>query len=230
MKSKKIEKNKRDQRKERPPLQTPLLTHLLPAFLLPTLLLSPLLRWPGRELPDVSGCQEVHHRLVAYFLGKQLRHLQMSASARCPACGLSHSLLECRLLVFPSAAVAEEMLQQLYCSPSAPPAYVVLMVPKPFSVRFSWGMSALQSIEPCSPWLHACHCEGSLASGFALQPIAVVLGAPLTLPLCSRRRSPFRDLSGSIRGPSVDTLTCCVPSTFPCHICLAVSLFVSRDA
>jgi hypothetical protein len=70
----------------------------------------------GRELPDVSSCQEVHHRLVAFLHGKQLRNLHMSASARFPACGLSHRLPERLLLVFPSAAVAEEMLPRLYCS------------------------------------------------------------------------------------------------------------------
>ena len=46
----------------------------------------------GRELPDVSSRQEVHHRLVALFNGKQLRDLHVSASARFPAHRLSHRL------------------------------------------------------------------------------------------------------------------------------------------
>ena len=32
----------------------------------------------GRELPDFSGRQEVHHRLVALFYGKQLRDLRIA--------------------------------------------------------------------------------------------------------------------------------------------------------
>jgi len=46
----------------------------------------------GRKLPDFSVRQEVHHRLVALFYGKQLRDLHMSASARFPARRLSHRL------------------------------------------------------------------------------------------------------------------------------------------
>jgi hypothetical protein len=154
----------------------------------------------------------------------------MSASARFLACGLSHCLLERHRLLFPSAAVAEEMLPRLYCSPSAPPAYVVLPMPKPLLVRSSRGMPTLQSIESRGQWLHPCHWDGSLASGFALQPITVVLGAPLGRPIRLRRHSSFRDSSGSIRGRSVYTLTYCVPSSFLFLICLAVRLFVSRDA
>jgi hypothetical protein len=67
----------------------------------------------GRKLPDLSGHQEVHHRLVALRYGKKLRHLHVPASARFPACCLSHCLAECLLLVFPSAAVAEEVLPRL---------------------------------------------------------------------------------------------------------------------
>jgi len=46
----------------------------------------------GRKLPDLSGRQEVHHRLVALFYGKKLRDLHVSASARFPARRLSHRL------------------------------------------------------------------------------------------------------------------------------------------
>jgi hypothetical protein len=61
----------------------------------------------GRELPDVSSRQEVHHRLVALLHGKQLRDLHMPASARFPACRLPHSFPERILLLFPPAAEAE---------------------------------------------------------------------------------------------------------------------------
>jgi hypothetical protein len=36
----------------------------------------------GWELPDLSGRQDVHHRLVALFYGKELRDLHVPASAR----------------------------------------------------------------------------------------------------------------------------------------------------
>ena len=52
----------------------------------PPLLLPALLHSLGRELPDGSSCQEVHHRLVAFLRGKQLRNLHVAASARFPAC------------------------------------------------------------------------------------------------------------------------------------------------
>jgi len=38
-----------------------------------------------RELPDFSSRQEVHHRLITLVSAKQLRDLQVSASARFPA-------------------------------------------------------------------------------------------------------------------------------------------------
>jgi len=46
----------------------------------------------GRELPNLSGRQEVHHRLVALFYGKELRDVHVPASARSPARRLSHRL------------------------------------------------------------------------------------------------------------------------------------------
>jgi hypothetical protein len=66
-----------------------------------------------REPPDVSGGQEVLHRLVTFLHGKQLRNLHMSASACCPSGSLPHRFLERFLLVFLLAAVAEEMLLRL---------------------------------------------------------------------------------------------------------------------
>jgi len=44
-----------------------------------------LLRSFWRELPDISGCQEVHHRFIALLLGEQLRDLHVSAPARSPS-------------------------------------------------------------------------------------------------------------------------------------------------
>ena len=64
----------------------------------------------GRELPDFSCCQEVHHCLVAHFHGKLLRDPQVLASACSPFRRFSHRLLLCFLLVSPLAAVAEEVL------------------------------------------------------------------------------------------------------------------------
>ena len=46
----------------------------------------------GRELPDISGRQEVHHRLVALLHGEQLRNLHVSASACSPPSRFSHLL------------------------------------------------------------------------------------------------------------------------------------------
>ena len=46
----------------------------------------------GWKLPNLSGRQEVHHRLVALFYGKKLRDMHVSASARFPARRLSHRL------------------------------------------------------------------------------------------------------------------------------------------
>jgi len=67
----------------------------------------------GRELPDSSSCQEVHHRLIALLHGKQLRDLHVSASARFPSRCIPHRCPECFLLVFPPAAVAAEVLPRL---------------------------------------------------------------------------------------------------------------------
>jgi len=85
----------------------------------------------GRTFPDVSGRQKVHHRLVALLYGEKLRDLHVPASARFPASSLSHSFAECLLLVFPSAAVAEEVLLHLGHSPYTPPAFIVVSVAEP---------------------------------------------------------------------------------------------------
>jgi len=99
------------------------------------LLLLLLLRTFGRELPDIGSYQEVHHRLIALLHGEQLRDLHVSASARSPSRCFPHFFPERLLLVFPSAALAEEMLPRLgYCpaSAAAPPSFVVVSVSDPF--------------------------------------------------------------------------------------------------
>jgi len=45
-----------------------------------------------RKLPNLSGRQEVHHRLVAHFYRKKLRDLHVAASAPFQAPRLSHRL------------------------------------------------------------------------------------------------------------------------------------------
>ena len=92
------------------------------------LLLLLLLRTSGRELLNITSYLEVHHRLIALVHGEQLRDLHVSAFARSSSCCFPHLFPECLLLVFPSAAVAEEMLQRLDYSPvsaAAPPGFVV---------------------------------------------------------------------------------------------------------
>ena len=88
----------------------------------------------GREFPDISGRQEVHHRLVAFLYGEQLRDFHLLASARSPSRRFSHLFPERLLLVFPSAAVAEEMFPRLGrpASAAAPPAFVIVSVSEPF--------------------------------------------------------------------------------------------------
>jgi len=104
----------------------------------------------GRELPDVSCRQEVHHRLVAFLYGVQLRDCHVSASAHPPSHCFSHLFPEHLLLVFPSAAVAEKMLPHLGYRPAsatAPTAFVVVSVSELFLVRPHWRMSGLQLVE-----------------------------------------------------------------------------------
>ena len=99
-------------------------------------LLLLLLRTFGRELPDIGSYQEVHHRLIALLHGEQLRDLHVSASAHSPSRCFPHLFPVRFLLVFPSAAVAEEMLPRLGYRPTsaaaAPPAFVVVSVSEPF--------------------------------------------------------------------------------------------------
>jgi hypothetical protein len=105
---------------------------------------------PERESSDVSSRQEVHHRFITHFHEIQLRDLHVSASARFPSRCLPYRFPERFLLVFPLAAVAEEVFSCLgrSASTAAPPAFVVVSVPEPFQVRAYWRMPGLQSVEP----------------------------------------------------------------------------------
>ena len=106
----------------------------------------------------------------------------MPASARFPACCLSHCFPECLLLVFPSAAVAEEVLPRLGHSPSTPPAFVVVSVAEPLEVDSSGRMPGLQSVEPGGQRFHTCHRGRSLGPRLALESVAEVLAAHVGLP------------------------------------------------
>jgi len=104
-----------------------------------------------RELPDVSGRQEVHDRLDALLHGEQLRDFQVSASARSPFRRFSHFFPQCPLLVFPSATEAEELLLRLGYGPAsatARQAFAVVSVSERFKVRPHCLMTGLQSVEP----------------------------------------------------------------------------------
>jgi len=76
----------------------------------------------SRERLHVRGRQEVHHHLVTYVHGKQLGYLHMPTCARLPARRQLYFFPELLLVIFPQAAVAEEMLPRLGRRTSAPPA------------------------------------------------------------------------------------------------------------
>jgi hypothetical protein len=98
-------------------------------------LLLLLLRTLGRELPNIGGYQQVYHRFISLLHGDQLRDLHMSVSARSLSCRIPHLLSECCLLVFLSAAVAEEMLPHLAYRPTSaktPREFVIVSVSEPF--------------------------------------------------------------------------------------------------
>ena len=84
------------------------------------------------ELLDFSSSQEVQHHLVALLNGILLGYLHLSASACLPASHLSHRLPACSLLVCPQAAMVEEVLPHLGCCVFTPPAFIVLLVARPF--------------------------------------------------------------------------------------------------
>jgi len=143
-----------------------------------------------QELVDISGRMEVHHRLVAFLDGEQLRDFHVSASARSPSSRFSHLSPQCLLLVFPSAAVAEEMFPRLGCpgSTATPPPFVIVSVSELFKVCAHWRVSGLQLVDSRCPRLHANHRDGSLAPSLAFQPVAMTLAAFVGLPLSLRRR------------------------------------------
>jgi len=127
-----LEKDKNDKKERKKETKNSIIP--LPPAPPPSLqALSPLHTAPsfGRKFPDLSGRQKVPHRLVALLYGEELSDLHVPASARFPACCLSHCFPESLLLVFPSAAVAEEVLPRLGHSPSTPPAFVVVLVAEP---------------------------------------------------------------------------------------------------
>jgi hypothetical protein len=109
-----------------------------------------LLQSLGWELPDISRRQEVHYCSITLLHREQLRDLHVSASVRSPAHCLPRRFPERLLLVFPSAAVVEEVFPCLDRSTStaAPPAFVVVLLLEPFQVCTYWRVSGLQSIEP----------------------------------------------------------------------------------
>jgi len=147
-----------------------------------------------RELPDIGSYQEAHHRLIAVLHGDQLRDLHVSASAPSPSRCFPHLFPEHFLLVSPSAAVADEMLPRLgHCPASAatPPPFVVVSVSEPFLVRAYFRVSGLHSVEPGCQRLHTVHWDGSLASSFAFQPVAVMFTTFVGLTFNLRRHLCF---------------------------------------
>jgi len=93
------------------------------------------LRTLWREFPDIGSYQEDHHRLIVLLHGEQLRDLRVLVSASSPSRCFPHLFLERLLLLFPLAAVAEEMLLRLGHLPAcaaAPPAFAVVLVSEPF--------------------------------------------------------------------------------------------------
>jgi hypothetical protein len=53
-------------------------------------------------------------------------------------------------------------------------------------------MPALQSIEPSCQWIHACHWDRSLASGFAFQTISVDFGVLVGIQIGLYCHQPWR--------------------------------------
>jgi len=141
----------------------------------------------GRELPDIRGRQEVHHRFIALLHGEKLRDLHVSTSARSLSRCFPHLCPEHRLLVLSSAAVAEEVFPRVGggCRPAsatAPPAFVVILVSKSFQVCSHWRIPGLQSVESGCQWLHTIHWDVFHAPSFAFQPVAVMFAALIGVP------------------------------------------------
>ena len=137
----------------------------------------------GQKLPNFSGRQEVHHRLVALFYEKQLSDLQMSAPASVPACRLSHSLPQFFLMIPPPPAVAVELIPHLGHFPSKPPAQGVISVAELFQVYSTEPVARLHLEESSDQRLHTCHRDRCLGPCLALESVAEVFPAPVSLPL-----------------------------------------------
>jgi hypothetical protein len=129
-----IIQRKRDEIKESPPALTPPPIARRPLLLRPLPACSSSSACFGQEFPDISGPQEVHHCLFTFLCGEQLRDFHLSASARSPSRHFSHLFPERLVLVFPLAAVAEEMFPRLGhpASAATPPAFVIVSVSEPF--------------------------------------------------------------------------------------------------
>ena len=184
----------------------------------------------GRRVPDLSGRQEVHHRLFGLFYCYKLGNLHVPASARFPACCLSLSLAECLLLVVPSAAVAEEVLPRLGHSPSTPPVFIVISVAKPLWVDSSGCMPGLQSVERGGQRLYACDGDRAFGPHRALESVPEVLAALVGLPLRFGCRPLLGDSSSPIRSRSEWPLYHCSSACVSGQVRLTVCLVVSGDA
>jgi len=134
------------------------------------LLLLGLLNTFGRQLPDIRSDQEVQHRLIALLHGEQLRDLHVSASAHSPSRYFLHLFPRRPLMVFPLAAVADEILPGLGYSPAtaaAPPALVVISLSKLFLVCSHWRVSGFQFVGPGCQLCRNIHWDGFLSPSFA---------------------------------------------------------------
>jgi len=168
-----------------------------------------------RELPDICGCQEAHHCFIALLHGEQLTYLHMSALACSPPSCFSDISAEDLLLIFPSAAVAEEMFPCLDCCPAsatAQLAFVVVSVSELFQVRALRCMFRLQSVEPGGQRLHRVHWDNFLVSSFAFQLVMVMLTAFFGFPLSFHRCLCIRDSSGPVRHQYLLSLFYCASS------------------
>jgi len=179
----------------------------------------------GQNVPDLGGCQDVHHRLVALIYGKMLWDLHLSAYARVPSRGLSHCLPELFLPVLLLAAVAEEVLPRLGHCPSTLLACVVISVARPFQVDSSGRMPWPESAEHGSQQLYACHRDRSLGPCLALESVPEVLAALVGLTLSLSCWSSLGDSSSPIQGRCLWPLYHCASTCVSGQVYLRVCFF-----
>jgi len=117
----------------------------------------------------------------------------MSASARSPSHPYSYIVPEHLLLVFLSAAVAEEMFPRLSCPASTAPLqeYGIVLVFELFQVRAHSAVLALRMVVSGCQRLHAIHWDGSVAPRFAILPVALMLAAFISRPFRPHRHVGF---------------------------------------